>query len=92
MRRQPLLTVGVSGGSDAGRGLEAAAKVLEGHDAVERVEVRDGHLAVAPGEGTQDYSDLPTLLIQAGFRLTLFREEEINLETAFMALTKGITA
>ena len=43
-------------------------------------------------ENVTDYSDLPTLLIDAGFKLTLFREEEINLETAFMALTKGITA
>jgi ABC-2 type transport system ATP-binding protein len=86
VRRQPLLTVGVLGD------LEPAAKLLEGHSAVERVEVRDGHLAVALREGTQDYSDLPTLLVQAGFKLTLFREEEINLETAFMALTKGMTA
>jgi ABC-2 type transport system ATP-binding protein len=31
-------------------------------------------------------------LIDGGHKLTLFREEEINLETAFMALTKGITA
>ena len=33
-----------------------------------------------------------TALIQAGHKLTVFKEEEINLETAFMALTKGITA
>lgn len=38
------------------------------------------------------YSDLPTRLIQAGFRISLFRKEELNLETAFMALTKGVTA
>jgi ABC-2 type transport system ATP-binding protein len=86
VRRQPLLTVGVVGNPDS------AAKLLQQHDAVERVDVRDGHLTVALREGTQDYSDLPTLLIEAGFKLTLFREEEINLETAFMALTKGITA
>jgi len=86
VRRQPLLTVGVVGNPDL------AAKLLQQHDAVERVDIRDGHLTVALREGTQDYSDLPTLLIQAGFKLTLFREEEINLETAFMALTKGITA
>ena len=86
VRRQPLLSVGVVGDPDS------AAKLLGQHDAVERVDVRDGHLTVALREGTQDYSDLPTLLIQAGFKLTLFREEEINLETAFMALTKGITA
>ena len=86
VRRQPILSVGVVGDPDS------AAKLLQGHDAVERVNVRDGHLTVALREGTQDYSDLPTLLVQAGFKLILFREEEINLETAFMALTKGITA
>jgi ABC-2 type transport system ATP-binding protein len=80
------LSVGVVGDADA------AAKLLEAHDAVERVNIRDGHLSVALRERTQDHSDLPTLLVQAGFKLTLFREEEINLETAFMALTKGITA
>ena len=32
------------------------------------------------------------VLIRAGHKLTLFKEDEINLETAFMALTKGITA
>jgi ABC-2 type transport system ATP-binding protein len=36
-----------------------------------------------------DYSELPTRLFQAGFKITLFREEEVNLETAFMELTKG---
>ena len=36
-----------------------------------------------------DYSFLPTVLLEAGFQLTLFREEDVNLETAFMELTKG---
>jgi ABC-2 type transport system ATP-binding protein len=39
-----------------------------------------------------DYSDMPTLLIQAGHKLTMFKEDEIKLETVSMALTKGITA
>ena len=59
---------------------------------MEKVAIRDGHIRVTLAENVTDYSDLPTLLIDAGFKLTLFREEEINLETAFMALTKGITA
>ena len=42
--------------------------------------------------GVEDYSDLPTMLLEAGHRLKVFKEDEINLETAFMALTKGITA
>jgi ABC-2 type transport system ATP-binding protein len=30
------------------------------------------------------------VLITAGHKLRLFREEEVNLESAFMALTKGL--
>lgn len=85
VRRQPLLEIGVDNA-------DAAAKLLEGHDLVEQVEVRDGRIRATLREGTADYSDLPTLLVQAGHKITLFREEELNLETAFMALTKGITA
>jgi ABC-2 type transport system ATP-binding protein len=35
-------------------------------------------------------SDIPSRLINAGFRLTQFSEEKVNLETAFMRLTKGL--
>ena len=38
------------------------------------------------------YSFLAQRLIADGYDLTLFREDEINLETAFMHLTKGITS
>jgi ABC-2 type transport system ATP-binding protein len=31
-------------------------------------------------------------LVQSGHKLTLFREEEVTLESAFMALTKGMGA
>ncbi|MEN6556786.1 MAG: ABC transporter ATP-binding protein [Thermoguttaceae bacterium] len=87
VRQRTLLIVGVT--SDA----EAAARLLEQSPLVEQVTVDDHHrLRVTLRENVTDYSDLPTLLIDAGHKLTLFREEEINLETAFMALTKGITA
>ena len=43
-------------------------------------------------EGVKDYSDLATQLVTAGHKLKLFKEDELNLEGAFMALTKGITA
>ncbi len=86
VRRQPVLSIGVVG--DA----EAAAKLLEQHPVVERVEIEDGRMLATLTEGTEDFSELPTILIQAGFRLYSFKEDEINLETAFMHLTKGITA
>jgi ABC-2 type transport system ATP-binding protein len=59
---------------------------------VERVDVGEKHLTVRLTDGETEYSELASLLVGAGHRLTLFREEELNLETAFMALTKGITS
>ncbi len=40
--------------------------------------------------GGRTYTDLPNILINAGFRITRFGEEAVNLETAFMRLTKGM--
>jgi ABC-2 type transport system ATP-binding protein len=40
--------------------------------------------------GGHNYTDLPNVLVNNGFRLTKFAEEAVNLETAFMRLTKGI--
>lgn len=71
--------------------VEEAAKLLEQCDSVERVDVTaDQMLEVTLKAEIEDYSDIPTNLIGSGFALTLFREEEVNLETAFMELTKGL--
>jgi hypothetical protein len=35
-------------------------------------------------------ADLPNRLVNAGFRITSFTEENVNLETAFMRLTQGL--
>ncbi len=86
VRRCTLLNIRVAGKR------EVAAGLLEGHASVENVELRDGRIFATLAEDVEDYSDLPTLLIKAGCKLVEFKEDEINLETAFMALTKGITA
>ena len=86
VRRQPVLSIGVVGDP------EPAAKLLEQHEVVERVDIEKGQILATLAEGTEDFSELPTILIEAGFRLNSFKEDEINLETAFMHLTKGITA
>ncbi|MAD79569.1 MAG: ABC transporter ATP-binding protein [Pirellulaceae bacterium] len=70
--------------------IDRAAKLLEQHDLVEAVSMHDGCLLVTLTEDTEDYSDLASVLVSGGFQLTLFREEEVNLESAFMALTKGM--
>ncbi|MEZ6129449.1 MAG: ABC transporter ATP-binding protein [Planctomycetaceae bacterium] len=68
-----------------------AARLLEQADCVESVHVTAKQLLeVTLNAEVEDYSEIPTLLIEAGFALTLFREEEVNLETAFMELTKGL--
>jgi ABC-2 type transport system ATP-binding protein len=86
IRQRTVLNVGVVGNP------EPVARLLENNSLVESVDLRDGQIRVTLAEKVADYSDLPSLVIDAGYKLTRFQEEEINLETAFMALTKGITA
>ena len=71
---------------------DAAARLLDKQEMVQSVEIRKGEIITTLKPGVDDYSELSTLLIREGFRLSLFREEEINLESAFMALTKGMGA
>ena len=86
VRRQIKLLVGVK------RDADQAAKLIEQHAAVESVAPHDGVFRVTLTPGDHDPSELAAILVQAGHGLTRFAEEEINLETAFMQLTKGITS
>ncbi|MFP6694718.1 MAG: ABC transporter ATP-binding protein, partial [Pirellulales bacterium] len=86
IRRQIVLQIVVTDRADA------AAKLLDDHPSVEHVQQGKSELTVTLIEDVEDYSDLASTLIEAGFKLNLFREEEINLETAFMMLTQGISA
>ena len=69
-----------------------AANYLEGQNEVESVQDKNGVLVVKMNEGVIQYSFLVPRLLEQGFDITLFKEDEINLETAFMHLTKGITS
>ena len=69
---------------------EKAAAILEKHELVSKVDIVKGTIEAVLKADTFDYSPLPTTLISEGFQLMLFREEEVNLETAFMSLTKGL--
>lgn len=69
---------------------ERAAGLLEQHELVGKVEIVKGTIEATLKPEVLDYSALPTLLVTSGFQLMLFREEEVNLETAFMTLTKGL--
>jgi ABC-2 type transport system ATP-binding protein len=70
--------------------VDRAAKLLDELSEVVHVDVVKGTLNATLAPEVEDYSFLPSLLIENDFRLTLFREEEVNLETAFMQLTKGL--
>ncbi|MDI9446891.1 MAG: ABC transporter ATP-binding protein, partial [Planctomycetota bacterium] len=86
VRQRPVLVIEIIGDQDA------AARLLEQQEPVDSVEQKDGRLYATLTAETAGYSDLATALIEAGFKIKTFKEDEINLETAFMHLTKGITA
>jgi ABC-2 type transport system ATP-binding protein len=69
-----------------------AANLLEAQPEVESVQDKNDVLVVKLNEGVLRYSVLAQRLIEQGYELTMFKEDEINLETAFMHLTKGITS
>lgn len=82
-------------------GLDRAAELLTKVPGVRRVAIAQGDGTFAGGSGRfinldfdegagRSFTDLPNVLINNGFRITRFEEEPVNLETAFMRLTKGL--
>mgnify|MGYP001228562945 CR=1 FL=1 len=75
---------------DAVSASESAAMLIEQADEVDRVAIEDGTLLATLAPDVMDYTALPSMLLQNGFRIEMFREEDVNLETAFMKLTQGL--
>ncbi len=80
---------------------EEAAVLLQRIRGVMKVAITDGQPGVATNGGRViqvtidssakiDVTDIPNLLVNQGFRIVRFGEEALNLETAFMRLTKGM--
>jgi ABC-2 type transport system ATP-binding protein len=69
---------------------EQAAALLAQHADVESVVPNNGTLQISLKNGVSDFSFIPAQLVAAGFQITMMKEEEVNLETAFMRLTKGM--
>jgi len=69
---------------------DTAAGLIEQTDEVESVTIESGTILATLVPEIDDYTTLPTMLFERGFRIELFREEDVNLETAFMHLTKGL--
>ncbi len=84
VRDRTILQIAVHGDQ------QSAADLLARQPIVDLVSSNDGFISVTLKPGINDYSDLATELVHAGFKLIRFREEEVNLESAFMALTKSI--
>jgi ABC-2 type transport system ATP-binding protein len=87
VRQHMVLDVAVA------NGMTGAAKVqLEGLQDVLKVELKDDEtMRITLNDGVQDGSVIAETLVKNGFRLKMLREEEIDLEDVFMAITKGIT-
>jgi ABC-2 type transport system ATP-binding protein len=69
---------------------ELAAALLSQDPQIENIAANNGQLEISLKQGVSDYTFIPQRLIQNGFKLTMLKEEEVNLETAFMRLTKGM--
>jgi ABC-2 type transport system ATP-binding protein len=87
--RQHLVYIVAVGG-----GLNGVARGhLERHPDVLHIESRqeDNTLRVTLKDGVQDGSFIAELLVKSNLRLKTLKEEEVDLEDVFMAITKGIT-
>lgn len=71
---------------------QEALALLEHQEDVDSAVEADGRLVVTLQAEVSEYSMLARLLIEAGYDLLLFQEEEVNLEAAFMTLTRGLGA
>jgi ABC-2 type transport system ATP-binding protein len=86
VRGRPVIRIRVAGPP------EPAADLLGGLSEAAAVEIRDGEIRVTLAEGLTDPSPLAARLVAAGHSLTSLREEDVNLETAFLELTRGSLA
>jgi ABC-2 type transport system ATP-binding protein len=87
VRQHTVMDVAVANGMT-----HAARSQLEGHADVLKIESKDDEsMRVTLNDGVHDGSFIADVLVRNGFRLKMLREEEIDLEDVFMAITKGIT-
>ncbi len=69
---------------------DLAALLLERAKGIKGVEQQNGRLVVELEQQTHNFSGIARLLLDNNFKINELREEEVNLETAFMRLTKGM--
>ncbi len=86
VRGRPTIRIRVVGSP------EQAAKCLERCPEAAAVAVKDGEVVVALADGVADASAIAARLVAEGHGLVTLREQEVNLETAFLELTRGSLA
>jgi ABC-2 type transport system ATP-binding protein len=69
---------------------DLAALLLQRTKGVKSVEQLDSKLVIELEKQVHDFSELCKLLLDNNFKITEVKEEEVNLETAFLRFTKGI--
>jgi ABC-2 type transport system ATP-binding protein len=69
---------------------ERARQLLSGLPNVADVQLNNGSLVVSLSAETADFSFIAEAMLQNRLRIQEIKQEEVNLETAFMRLTKGI--
>ncbi len=69
---------------------DLAVQLLEKLESVKKIEVNNGYIVAELDDDVHDFSAIAQLLLANKFRINEIKEEEVNLETAFMRLTKGI--
>ncbi len=69
---------------------DLAALLLQRTRGIKSVEQNDGALILELEAGSHDFSHIARALLDNNFKLRELKEEEVNLETAFMRITKGV--
>ncbi len=69
---------------------DLAALLLQRTRGVKSVDQVDGRIIVELDHQTHDFTGIARALLDNNFRVQELKEEEVNLETAFMRLTKGL--
>jgi len=69
---------------------DLAALLLQRTKGITSVDQQDGMLIIELEKQTHDFTPLAKLLLDNNFKIRELCEEEVNLETAFMRLTKGM--
>ena len=69
---------------------EKTSRVLSELPGVESAQVRDGRVVLTLDRDTSDFTFIVRAMIKNDLRISEVKPEEVNLETAFMRLTKGI--